>query len=194
MTNGRKAPEKPVFVFESGEVARLNRVSPTIAMFLRHSHPPPAPPIDAGTGDPNPDHPHYQAQLAQHNEHLTTLTIYMMIDYGVDMEIDDTESQRLHDVIAASGADVSGVSPRAAYIAHVMCSGDDEVSRLVKAIQGERVTDQEVQSAAESFRDDVERTPDMEVPGSEVALQSARGSGDSAVAGSNGSEPATRIQ
>lgn len=168
--NGRSVPDKPVFKFENGEVARINRVSPTIAMFLRHSYPPPPPPIDTGTGDPNPDHPHYQTELARHNEYLTTLTIYMMIDYGVEMEIDEEEARRLHGVIAAV-ADASDVSPRAAYIAHVMCSGDDEVSRLVKVIQGERVTDQEVQSAAESFRDDVEGTSDMAMPNTEVTLQ-----------------------
>jgi hypothetical protein len=168
--NGRRAPDKPVFEFENGEVARLNRVSPTIAMFLRHSHPPPPPPIDTGTGDPNPDHPHYRAELAQHNEWLTTLTIYMMIDFGVDMEVDEEEAWRLHGVIAAV-TNVGNVSPRAAYIAHVVCSGDDEVSRLVKAIQGERVTDQEVQTAAESFRDDVEGTSDMAMPNTEITLQ-----------------------
>lgn len=185
---------KPEFEFENGRVARINRVSPTIAIFLRQSQPAPPPPIDAGTGDPNPSHPSYARELARHNEYLTTLTIYMMIDYGVDMEIDEAQAQRLYDVVAAAGADVRSVSPRAIYICHAVCSGDDEVSRLVQAIQNERVTEQEVQRVAESFRGDVEGAPTVGVSSAEITVHASQRSADSAPVGDNGSKSTTRVQ
>lgn len=194
MTRGRNTPELPVFQFENGQTATLHRVSPTIAMFLRQSNPPPLPPIDAETGDLNPMHPAYQQQVQLHNERIGNLVLYAMIDYGTDIEIDIEDAERLRLVLNQFGANISdSVSSKAIYICHVVCADENEVTKLVHAIRDHHVTETEVQQIAESFRGDVEGSFDLAMSGPEIAICDPIGHGNSVAPGNDGREPGAGV-
>lgn len=132
------------FTFSTGKTVGIRRVSPLLAYALRRQFPPPKPPMQevehaAGGGrqEPNPSHPDHLEALAAHQELVNHKTQDLMIEGGVEVEVDQEALAQARALMEMSGAVLpTEISEKVAYIKYCLVGSAEDIAGIIRAVQG----------------------------------------------------------
>ena len=161
---GRAAPELETFTFANGVVARINPVSPmTLAHVMQQlvkQYPPPQPPmdpVDRGNGEelaPNYSNPDYLKAKEEHDNHIGYKANEVLLDLGVDIEIDHDAYGRMKQTLARRGIPLDSSDDKLNYLQLCCIQSADELTRLIQLVSG--FSEEDVQAHVETFPNHVQ--------------------------------------
>ena len=161
------------YVTSNGCVLELRGVPSFVTLAVLKAHPKPPVPIimieDKQREEENPNDPNYIQALNQYNEELATLTSDVYLANGVKIKSVPDDYLPLDDdewiePLEFSGIQFphDGIGRRVAYLKYYLLA-DEDIAKVTTAvaIAGGVVTEEQVDQAAESFRDNTEGPTDI---------------------------------
>lgn len=158
------------FTFEKGVTVKINKVSPLVGTEIRRAalkqlpKPPKVPVLDSDgkqvigfDGSPvyelNPADEEYKSKLNEFEEALQEKGGRALIKLGVDVAPDKAEVERVRAFMKNEFEIDLDPDDKYVYVTQCLLSSQDELTKLVAAIQGISVPDEEgVQAAQDTFR------------------------------------------
>lgn len=171
-TKGRDVPPLKAHTFPTGITVELRPVSEFtkahMEMAARKQHPAPsAPVVETPLGlEANEADPDYEAALRTYNAEIAIKVMDDTIELAVEVEVDQTELDRVKRAMELLGTPLSEISDKVAYVKHCcMVDVERDVTSLITAIQDITGPKEEaVQAATAMFPRDLSGPRDLQLP------------------------------
>lgn len=186
-TKGRKVSDLPMFTFSSGISVGIRTLGPftidAIQRSIRQEKKKPAPPrtqVNYGTEESpdfrweeNPADPNYKEELSKYEQEIEDAggrrLIDTIINRAITVDVDYEEVSNMREFLVELGTpkdEVDVMTDHEIYIKHVCIKSPTDLTRLQQFVIGESMpTEERVQAHEDSFRGNVSRKTDQEVPG-----------------------------
>ena len=158
------------FTFANGKKAMVDKVSIFVFREAELQIPKPTPPkqsTDLGEQE-NDAHPDYVEAFVQWQRRVADRRAEVLIQFGVEAEIDEAELERFKKRAKRSGL-VLPEDDLVTWIKFICCTTGDDFARLQTAIVEASVpTESKISQAADGFKSEVEGKTDSQDEGSSV--------------------------